>query len=272
MALLLLLPTAMKNIRTHILTTLAALFSAVIVAQGGPGTFVRYHVDTAMTATGIDSNATGSVQAFLKHQGKSDNRRLRMRVANLEPRAAFSLQGTVGEADGAVVVAQFTTDASGKASIVYVENAALRKTEKTRSFRKNKHALPETVFDVASVRAFSVVNDDGEIVLSADLHGAESFNYQVAAAFKNTGVDGDAIGCMAAAVQHGTIQFRLFAMGQSSQYTLVINNEPVASYAADYLGGIAVGSYPSLAPNPMSFREISVKNAADVMILESHLQ
>ncbi|HMJ91614.1 MAG TPA: hypothetical protein VK530_17460 [Candidatus Acidoferrum sp.] len=261
----------MKSIKTH-LATLAALFSATVLAHAGPSTFVRYHVDATMTASGIDADATGRVQAFLKHQGSSDNRRLRVRVTNLDPSATFTLQAVIGDASEAVAVATFTTDAAGKAVIVYLENTSLRSAARVKPSRKNKRALPEDIFDIASVRVLNVVNANSEIVLSADLHATESFNYQVATAFKNTGTDGDAIGCMAAAVQSGTIQFRLFAMGQSSQYTLVINNEPVANYTADLMGGIAVGSYPSLAPEPMKFREISLKNSADVVILESHVQ
>ncbi len=262
----------MKNIRTHLLATVAALFSVTLVVQARPNSFIRYNVDSEMTSTGVDADATGRVQVFLKQQGNSDHRRVRVRVSHLDPSATFTLQALVGDSAEPVAVGTFTTDARGKAIVVYAEHVSLRENAPASALRKNKHALPENIFDLTAVRSLAVVNANSEVVLTSDLRSAESLNYQVATAFKNTGTDPDAIGVMAAAVQSGTIQFRLFAMGQSSEYSLVINNESVANYSADFSGRIAVGSYPSKAPGPMQFRDVSLRNSADVVILESHVR
>jgi hypothetical protein len=257
------------SIKTHIVAALGALLVSVFAAEAGPNNFVRYNVDATLTPTGVDADATGRVQAFLKHQGSSDNRRLRVRVTHLDPNSQYTLQALVGDATDAVVVDTFTTDGAGKATLVFVENTSSRASNKPR---KHRHALPEDVADLTTVRSVAIVDANNEVVLSADLHSAENLSYQVATAFTNTGNDPDAIGVMAAAVQNGTIQFRLFAMGQSSHFTLMINDEPIASYAADFTGGIAIGAYPPTAPEPMRFRQVGLKNAADVVILESNVR
>jgi hypothetical protein len=258
----------MKNLRTHIIATLAALFSAALVAQAKPNHFVRYQVETDFVTTGVDADATGQVQVFLKQQSESEQRRLRVRVSNLDTNATFTLQAIIGS-NTPIVIATFTTSASGKATLAYVDHTS---PKPPKNARPNKHALPENISDLTDVRTLLVVNANNDVVLSSDLHAIETLNYEVATAFTSTGTDPDAIGIMAAAVQNGTIQFRLFAMGQSSQYTLMVNDQPVANYFADPMGGIAVGQYPPAAPAPMQFRNVSLKNAADVVILESHVR
>lgn len=262
----------MKRISTRLIGAIVVGLLGTALGYAAPQRFLRYETDAPFTRTGTDDDAAGKVQAFVKEQGRSNHRRLRIRVSNLDANAAYSVQAWIGESDLPVTVTTFSTDGSGKANLVYVENNSMIAAPAARTPRRNKHALPENVFDVASVRALAIVNSNDQVVLTADLHAPEVLNYQVATALANTGNDPDAIGVMAAAVQSGTLQFRLFAMGQSSQYTLVINEQPVASYTADLTGGIAVGTYPAAAPLPMQFRAVSLKNSADVVILESNVQ
>jgi hypothetical protein len=259
----------MKNFRTHTLATLAALFSAALLAQANPKQFVRFGADADFVATGVDADAAGRAQVFLRHQGSSEQSRLRVRVHDLDPSTTFTLKATFGNDTTAVAISTFTTDASGKATILYTA----RESAKTpKHVRPNKHAFPETLSDISQLRSLSIANANDQVVLSADLQAAEDFSYEVATAFTATGTDPDAIGIMAAAVQSGTIQFRLFAMGQSSQYTLTINDQAVANYFADPMGSIAVGKYPPAAPAPMEFRKVGLKNAANVVILESQVR
>ena len=93
--------------------------------------------------------------------------------------------------------------------------------------------------------------------------------FELTSVFNNTGADYAAVGCLAVAVQSGHLQFRLFATGQSSQFTFDVNDSPVGTYAADETGRINVGAFPSTAPSPLAFRKLSVRNSEDTIVLES---
>ena len=70
-------------------------------------------------------------------------------------------------------------------------------------------------------------------------------------------------------MQQGHLQFRLFAAGQGDQFTFLVNDSPVGTYATDYTGRISVGAFPSAAPSPLAFRKLGVRNANDDLVLES---
>lgn len=262
----------MKSIRSKTLAALVTLFAVAIGATATPSgsTYITYSVDTAFVSTGIDTNAAGTVRAFVKQHGNSDHQKLAIKVSNLDPQTPYTLTATIGDSVDATNVVTFTTTTSGKASISYFQNKALTTNgHKGKGAGVNKHALPAALAPLNEVRYLSVVNTNGEVVLSVNLHASESLSYEVATTFVNTGNDPDAIGCMAMAVQSGHVQFRLFAAGQSSKYSLWVNDEQVGSYSPDVTGRINVGLFPSKAPSPLAFREVVVKDASDAVVLES---
>jgi hypothetical protein len=257
------------------MAALLALFGFSLGAFAAPvgSTFVSYSVDAPFGSTGSDTNAAGTVRAFVKQHGNSDHQRLAIKLSNLDPRTPYTLLAVVGDAVDPVTVTTFATGPSGNGSISYFQNGALKTNgHKGRGAGVSKHALPARLAPLADVSYLSIADTNGEVVLSVSLHEAQSMSYEVATTFANTGSDPDAIGCMAMAIQSGFTQFRLFAAGQSSQYSLWVNDSPVANYFADSTGSIAVGSFPAKAPSPMKFREVCVKNLADAIVLKSTME
>lgn len=242
--------------------TLAALLASAVMAHAHPNgpNLIHYSVNESMTASGVDADATGRVQAFVKQKGDSDHQRLRVHVAGLDPRTTYTLLAQIGDDPNLVVVTSFTTGAAGKGNVLYNHGA------KTNV----NHALPEVLNPLTDVRAFAVANGNGDIVLSVNLHESASMNFELASVFNNTGNDPQAIGCVAVACQSGVVQFRLLAAGQSSRYTLCINDSPVASYSANS-GSINIGALPVSAPSPLDFRKLAVRNASDEIVLQSDL-
>ena len=101
----------MKNIRTKALTVLLLLFVSTMLLNAGPGApnKVRYKVDEALVSSGVDADAFGRVQAFVKQQGNSDHQRLRVMVKNLDPKTPYTLLALVGTNEAWTVVTEFTT-------------------------------------------------------------------------------------------------------------------------------------------------------------------
>ena len=247
---------------------LAALCAgAAVLTQAAPTgpTMIRYSVEESLTANAVDPDATGSVQAAVSHDGKTDRRRLRVSVAQLDPRSSYTLLAQMGAAPNFVSVTNFTTTATGRGGVLYIQNRALN----SRGARRpSKRSLPEVMNPVTHARTIAVANAKGEIVLTASLHESPSMTFELACVLENTGNDPQAVGCLAVVCQNGGVQFRLFATGQSSELTFRVNETPVATYQADETGRISIGAFPNASPSPMTFQKLSLHNAANDVVLE----
>lgn len=251
--------------------SLAALCAgAAVLAQAAPTgpTMLHYSVEEILTATAVDPDATGSVQAIVSLDGKIDRQRLRVSVAQLDPRASYTLLAQMGDAPHLVSVTNFTTTPTGRGGVLYVQNRVLD----SRAVRRpTKRSLPEVMNPVTHARTIAVANANGEIVLTASLHESPSMTFDMAQVLENTGNDPQAVGCLAVACQGGGVQFRLFATGQSRKLTFCVNETPVATYPADETGRISVGVFPNASPSPVTFQKLSLRNAANDVVLEGVL-
>lgn len=253
-------------IRSKALLTLGALFAGVFLACAAPSAnSVLYNVDEDFTATGLDSDARGHVQAIVKQRGASHLQRLRVTLAKLDPGTPYQLLAATGDDTNLLAIADFTTTRAGRAVVMQQRRQVLDKVRRT----SKKQALSEVLAPLTEVRTLAVANTNGEIVLTVDLHAAPSLQFELTSVLKSTGADYAAVGCLAVAVQNGYLQFRLFAAGQSEQFTFLVNDSPVGTYVADYTGRISVGAFPSTAPSPLAFRKLGVRNSNDDIVLES---
>ena len=109
------------NIRSITLILAAALFIGAVVAHAAPNgpTSIRYSVDEAFVATGVDPDAAGRVQASERQDGGTGHKRLRVTVSHLNPLASYSLLARVGDDTNFVTVTNFTTTAFGRGGVSY---------------------------------------------------------------------------------------------------------------------------------------------------------
>jgi hypothetical protein len=226
-----------------------------------------------MVASGVDTDATGRVQAFVKQQGNSDHQRLRVTANQLDPRTSYTLLAQIGTSPDWVIVTDFTTSPLGKGNVTYFQNHPLRGSGHNGSgLGLNKHALPELLDPLTDVRSLAIATSNGYVVLSVNLHEADTMKFELTSVFDNVGSDPLAIGCMAVGCQNGSVQFRLFAAGQSSEYIFCVNDNPVATYAADSTGRISVGAFPDSAPSPLFFKKMSMRNSSEQVVLQSDVR
>ncbi|HEY0550031.1 MAG TPA: hypothetical protein VGF13_10555 [Verrucomicrobiae bacterium] len=227
---------------------------------------LHYSVQENFVATAVDPDAAGTVQAFVKYSGKVDRQHLRVIVEQLDPRTTYTLLARMSDDPNLTTVTNFTTTSAGRGGVLYIQNDVLNRRAATRA---TKRSLPEAINPVTHARTIAVANANGEIVLTVSLHESPSMNFQMATVLENTGADLQAVGCLAVACQGGGVQFRLFATGQSSEFTLSINEIPVATYPADETGRISVGVLPNTSPSPVAFQKLSLRNSTNAIVLES---
>jgi hypothetical protein len=257
----------MKNIRGTTLGVLLVsfLFAGTAAIEAGPATAnkISYKVDDALVSSGADADAAGRVQVLCKQQGASERDRLRVTVKNLDPNTSYTLLALIGTSETYVAVTNFTTSSSGKGKVLYVQNSAISAA--------SKNTLPPSLDPIMEVRALAIANSSEEIVLSLNLHESLGMTFEMTSLLSSTENDPYAVGCFAVACQYGSVQFRLFAVGSSSEYTLSVNNTPLATYEADGSGRIAVGALPEGAPSPMMFKTIDLRNSGNAVVLEAEV-
>ena len=261
----------MKNIRASLLVVCSVLgvwCAGSLPAQANSlqPNKVQYSADQLMTSTGVEAEASGRVQVFLKQQGTSDHQRLRLLVGGLDARTPYTLRAQIGEDTNFVTVSTFSTTLAGNASVLYLQNGV------SKTVRKKKHALPELLASLTEVRALTVANTNGDAILTVNLHESPSMRFELSSVFSNSGSDADAIGCLAVSTQSGHVQFRLFAAGQSSAFSFWVNDQSVATYTTDTAGRISIGAFPTRAPSPLLFRKLRVRNADNEVVLQTDVR
>jgi len=252
----------MKLTRKVVLTVLMALTAggtAVSAALARPNT-LRYSVATEFASSGLDGDAKGQVQISVRERGGAGNDRFRLTAAKLDPKTFYTLLAQIGDDTNYVVVTSFSTSAAGRARLAYSNRG------------QGAHQLPDLLGELTDLNAIAIANTNGEIILSGDLHQSESMKFELTTVLANSGTDPFALGCLAVAWQAGAVQFRMFATGQSSEFTFCVNGTPVQTYPADATGYIGVGAFPAAAPSPLKFREVSLRNAANQVVLQSEVR
>src|ERR1051326_9048411 len=89
--------------------TVMLLGSDALAKKGGTS-ILHFNFTSAMTNTGVDSDASGTVSGKLSQQGNASNQRLKISLANLGPNATYQLVAFIGDDIDSTNVAEFTTD------------------------------------------------------------------------------------------------------------------------------------------------------------------
>lgn len=92
----------------------------------------------------------------------------------------------------------------------------------------------------------------------------------ISGALVNTGADASAAGTVLLSVTEKTLQFRVFLIGMSAQYTLWINDVPCGTYATS-AGRVEVGSYPEGAPPFSEVKRFAITDDAGTEVLAAQI-
>lgn len=219
----------------------AGVLTAALTAQTAlGGTDILHFQDrSTMANEGVETNATGSVNARQNEQGHANNQTLSIAVKGLTTNTTYSLFAGVVGATNLTAVTNFTTDASGNASLQYSSKG-------NGHGNGNKSPLPAELNPVSSIQELDVFNSSTQAVLSADLTMPDQLQYLI----KRKLTAGDVSAALRIKATTNETQFRLNASGlaATNDYYLVVNSGIVQTNTSDANGKLNITSLNSTLP------------------------
>lgn len=231
----------MKYIKTSLVCA-SALATALTLQAAPGGTDILHFQDRAtMTNEGVETNASGSVNASQNQQGGANNQMLAISVKGLTTNTTYSLFAGVVGATNLTSVTNFTTDANGNASLQYSS-----KGNSHGQGKGNKNSLPAALNPLSSIQELDVFNSSTQAVLSADLTMPDKLQYLIKRDISSGAVSA-ALRIKATTTQ---TQFRLTASGlaATNDYYLVVNGGIVQTNSSDANGKLNITSLNSTLP------------------------
>lgn len=215
-------------------------------APGGNGTdILHFQVRSTMSNEAVEPTASGSVDANQNKQGGANNQTLAISVKGLTTNTTYSLLVGVVGATNLTTVTNFTTDASGNASLQYSSKGNGHGGGNGHG-KGNKSSLPDSLNPVSSIQELDVFNTSTQAVLSADLTMPDKLQYLIKRDISSGGVSA---GLRIKATASQT-QFRLTGSGlpATNDFYLVVNGGIVQTNASDANGKLNITSLNSTLP------------------------
>ena len=234
------------------------------VAKKGGTSILHFLVRTTLNSTGVDPDASGSVNAKQNAQGNADNQRLQLVVANLDASTTYKLLATSLDETNLLEVAEFDTDTGGAANLKFVK-------KKTGKASPGGEPLPDGLIPLSSIRSLVVSAGGTQDVLVADLGHPDKLQYLIKRAMTNDGVDDDAAAALRIKATQSVVQFRIRASGldPSSEYHLAINGDIAETDMSDANGNLNINSLPDGAPNVLDISLLAILDSTSNSVLST---
>jgi hypothetical protein len=244
--------------------TAAALVATAMDVPGKHGTDILHlFSDTVMTNSGVLSNASGNVAVRQNEQGNADNQELDIRAKGLDTNATYQLLAIVNDDTNATQVTNFTSDAKGRATLLY------RQFGNGHGLGHGRIPLPSSLNPVSDVRQLTIANTSTQAVLSADLTMPNRFEYLIKRDISSNSID-------ASLRIHATTrqtQFRLLASGlnPTNDYLLVLNGGIVQTNSTDKKGRLAIRSLMENPGDILDLHSVALWDTASNVLVSTTL-
>jgi hypothetical protein len=256
--------------RSHTLLALAVVGGVAVstlVAAPKPGhhwgTDILHFFDrTAMVSDGVISNATGQVQANQNTQGHADNQRLDISVKNLGTNTTFQLLALVNDDTNYTAVAEFTTDAKGRANISY------RKVGSSNGHANLGHgraALPALLDPLSNVRELAVAQYTTQRVMVADLTTPDKLEYLIKRDLSTNDVS--ALLRIHSNLKQAQFQLQALGLSPTNDYWLVVNGAVVQTNTTDAKGRLNIKTVAETPEQILDLRTLGVWDTSSNVVL-----
>jgi hypothetical protein len=258
-----------KRILTGLVLAAATTFPHhnAVAAQGG-ASVQHFTFKTAMTTTGIDTNAMGVVNGSITRQGNAYNQSLQISVSKLTPNTAYQLTAFLGEDTNLVSVAGFVTDKKGAFKVAYLKKSQGKGAPKGTP-------LPGVLDPLCDVRELDIVDGNTNTLLQAMLTSPDKGQYLVQRSMGNTGIIPAAVGNLRITASPKSAQFRLQAsgLGTNANYVLTINGDAVQTNTTDHSGKLILTTLPPGFQNVLNIQSVALTDStgANVILITSGL-
>src|SRR5258705_2461369 len=205
------------------------LTQATEKAHGPKKDIQHLFLQKKMANTGVIADAKGDVKIHANLQSKGKKQDIDIKVKGLEASAAYLLFARVDDDTNATQVAEFSTDAEGKASIEFREKGK-SKTDKGHT----RLPLPAALNPVSGIRELMILNTNEQTVLTADLTSPDKLEYLL----KRDLSTGDIKASLQIEAKEKKAKVRLEASGLSpnSDYSLALNGSVAQTGTTDEHG------------------------------------
>jgi hypothetical protein len=247
-----------KQLLTGLSFAMATLLSPHAFAA--PGSNVQHFTfKTAMTASGIDPNATGEVEGSITRQGKAINQSLKISVAHLDPRTTYQVTAFLGDDTNEVPAGEFTTDSKGAFKTAY----------RSKGNGTGSHPLPSVLLPLCAVRELHIFNGSAIQVLGAALNTPDKGQYLVQSAMFNTGVIPAAVGHLRIKANSKLVQFRVQATGltPNTAYLLAFNGIVAQTNMSSAAGRLNLTDLPPSVSNLLEIQSVSLTDGTGVNVI-----
>ena len=262
--------TSSKHIKFSLLLTGTIILAAVTLAANSPGTFhkrgtdiLHYFARKAMSNEGVVADAAGSIYARQNKQGNANNQNLDITVKGLDVTATYQLWALLDEDTNLTKVAEFSTDASGRAALYY------RQRGNGQGLGRGKSPLPDVLNPVSLVRALGIFNSSTQAVLTADMTAPDKLQYLIKRDLSTTAVSAS----LRIKSNLRQTQFKLLTAGltPANDYLLVLNGGVVETYTADDKGRLVIDSPLEIPTEILDLRSVALWDSASNVVLSTTL-
>jgi|GEM_PF-2027625 len=243
-----------KRLFTGLSLAIATMLSPHVFAAQSGTSVQHFTFKTAMTSTGVDTNATGSVSGSITRQGKALNQSLNISVAHLDPNATYQITAFLGDDTNEVNVIGFTTDSRGAFKAAYMS--------KNQGKGPKGKQLPATLNPLCAVRELHIFDSNTNRVLGAVLNTPDKGQYLVQSSMFNTGVIPAATGNLRIKANSQSVQFRLQVAGLTpdTDYQLAFNGIVAQTNMSDASGRLSFTALPQSVQNVLDIQTVSLND------------
>jgi hypothetical protein len=252
-----------KNIRgpwaglvcaTAIFLSAPAMFASAVVSS------LHYSFKAALTNTGVDTDARGTVSGSLSRRGVTDKQSLKISLSRLDASTPYHVTAFLDDSSSATAVTDFSTERHGRFSTNYVKSTSPK-----------AHHLPDVLDPLTNVRELDIVNDSGVTVSSADITNTASFSYSLVRAMDITGFVPSAGGTLrVSGTRHSTrVSVAATGLAPTTSYQLLVNGVAVTTKTSDRHGKLSISGPKAGLPLALAIRTVELADGTGANIILS---
>src|SRR5579859_7604512 len=219
---------------------------------------VHYTFKSALTNTGVDADAKGSVNGSLTRQGNVTNQHLTVSLVKLDSNTTYQLVAFIGDDVNSTNVAVLTTNKKGAVKATYVKKA------------NGSPTLPGALDPLTNVRELDIVNGNTQTVLQVNLtNSTVKLAYVFKSPLHSTGFITNAVGSLQINATATTAKFRLTAshLTPNTAYVLTMNGNAVQTNATDHAGKLKLTTLPPGAPDVLDIQTVALTDSSGTNIV-----
>jgi hypothetical protein len=260
----------LNQLRTLIIVGVSVSAFSNIYAEAGGTSILHLQIRETLTAVDTNSSAGGQVIAMEHKQGRANVQTLNVLPKNLAANATYQLLAAVGDDTNSTHVADFTTDSSGAAKLLY------RRVDTANSnghLGRGKKQLPPELNPVSNIRELAIQDSSNQVVLVASFATPDKFQYLIKRALTNDGFDADAAGTLRVKgnINHSTVRVKASNLETNATYVLLLNGSISQTNTATAEGNLRIDTEVVNPVDILGVRTLSISDTSSNSVLSTIL-